>query len=332
MARRSDTPRRVRARRAARAEWQISERQVTPESVFLTRRELLGRGGAALAAAASLTLGGWPRAVHASSPRPPRPYPAPRNAALSSDLPLTDASLAASYNNFYEFGGDKRIAHRAQALTLDPWSIEIAGQVERPTTIAFEDLEKRFPLEERVYRFRCVEAWAMVVPWTGFSLAKLLDWVGPTSEARYVRFETFEKPSEALGQLLSFWYPWPYVEGLTIEEARSELAMLVTGVYGKPLPRQHGAPLRLIVPWKYGYKNIKSIVRIELTSERPKTFWNRVTPDEYGFFANVNPYVPHPRWSQATERLLGSDERRLTQLYNGYAKWVAPLYGDLREA
>lgn len=172
----------------------------------------------------------------------------------------------------------------------------------------------------------------MVVPWTGFPLAKLLDWVGPTTEARYVRFETFQRPKEALGQLLSFWYPWPYVEGLTIDEARSPLAMLVTGVYGKPLPRQHGAPLRLIVPWKYGYKNIKSIVRIELTAERPRTFWNRVTPDEYGFFANVNPYVPHPRWSQATERLLGSDDRRPTRLYNGYAKWAAPLYRDLREA
>jgi sulfoxide reductase catalytic subunit YedY len=172
----------------------------------------------------------------------------------------------------------------------------------------------------------------MVVPWTGFRLSALLEHVGVKPEARYVRFQTFQRPSEALGQVLTFWYPWPYTEGLTLSEARSELAMLVTGVYGKPLPRQHGAPVRLITPWKYGYKSIKSIVKVELTAERPKTFWNSAAPDEYGFFANVNPDVPHPRWSQATEKLLGSEERQPTLIYNGYEKWVGSLYRDLREA
>jgi sulfoxide reductase catalytic subunit YedY len=310
-------------------DWDLPEREATPESVFLSRREFLLRGSGALGAAATLSLPHPGRIAHAAESRP---YPAKRNAALSVDLPLTDEALAATYNNFYEFGTDKRISDRAQALVLDPWSIEIGGLVERPTTIAFEDLERRFSLEERIYRFRCVEAWAMVVPWTGFRLAALLDWVGVKPEARYVRLESFHRPRQALGQLLTFWYSWPYTEGLTLAEARNDLAMLVTGVYGKPLPKQHGAPLRLIVPWKYGFKSLKSIVRIDLVEARPKTFWNTAAPDEYGFFANVDPLVPHPRWSQATEKLLGSDERQSTLPYNGYGKWVADLYRDLREA
>jgi sulfoxide reductase catalytic subunit YedY len=309
-------------------DWNLPERQVTPESVFWSRREVLLRGGGALAAAATLGLPGPGGDARAEVERP---YPAQRNAALSVDLPLTDEKLAATYNNFYEFGTDKTISGSAQSLVIDPWAVEIGGLVERPATLAFEDLERRFSLEERVYRFRCVEAWAMVVPWTGLPLAALLEWAGVKPEARYVRFETFHRPRQALGQLLTFWYPWPYTEGLTLAEARNPLAMLVTGVYGKPLPKQHGAPLRLIVPWKYGFKSIKSLVRIDLVHERPKTFWNTAAADEYGFFANVNPDVPHPRWSQATERLLGSDERQATLLYNGYGKWVAELYRDLRE-
>jgi sulfoxide reductase catalytic subunit YedY len=308
--------------------WNLPEREVTPESVLLSRRQVLVRAGGALAGGATLSL---PEPGKIARAAEDRPYPARRNAELSVELPLTDEALAATYNNFYEFGDDKRISRRAQSLELDPWSIEIGGLVERPAAIAFEDLERRFPLEERVYRFRCVETWAMVVPWTGFPLAALLDWVGVKPEARYVRFETFHRPRQALGQLITFWYPWPYTEGLTLAEARNDLAMLVTGVYGKPLPKQHGAPLRLIVPWKYGFKSIKSLVRIDLVAERPKTFWNAAAPDEYGFLANVDPLVPHPRWSQATEKLLGSDERQSTLPYNGYAKWVADLYRDARE-
>jgi sulfoxide reductase catalytic subunit YedY len=311
---------------------------VTPESVFLNRRQLLSRVGSTSAALATLGLPSLRAHAAAADTASDdaRPYPAPRNDALSVDLPQTDEGLAASYNNFYEFGTDKRIQERAQKLTIDPWTLEIGGLVERPTKLGVEDLERRFVLEERVCRFRCVEAWAMVVPWTGFRLSALLEHVGVKPEARYVRFQTFQRPSEALGQVLTFWYPWPYTEGLTLSEARSELAMLVTGVYGKPLPRQHGAPVRLITPWKYGYKSIKSIVKVELTAERPKTFWNSAAPDEYGFFANVNPDVPHPRWSQATEKLLGSEERQPTLVYNGYEKWVGSLYRDrdrdLREA
>jgi sulfoxide reductase catalytic subunit YedY len=310
-------------------DWSLPERDATPESVFLSRRDVLVRGSGALAAAATLGLPAPRAGARAAAGRP---YPAARNAALSVDLPLSDETLAATYNNFYEFGTDKEISGRAQRLVIDPWSVEIGGLVERPATVAFEDLERRFPLEERVYRFRCVEAWAMVVPWTGFPLASLLEWVGVKPEARYVKLQTFHRPTQALGQLLTFWFPWPYTEGLALAEARNPLALLATGVYGKPLPKQHGAPLRLIVPWKYGFKSIKSIVSIDLVAERPKTFWNTAAPDEYGFFANVNPDVPHPRWSQATERLLGSEERQPTLLYNGYGKWVAGLYRDLREA
>jgi sulfoxide reductase catalytic subunit YedY len=204
--------------------------------------------------------------------------------------------------------------------------VELAGRCARTGTYDADELIRRFALEERVYRFRCVEAWAMVVPWTGFPLADLVRWAEPSAEARFVRFTGFERPFEAVGQLLSFWYPWPYTEGLRLDEASHELTLLVSGVYGKPLPKQHGAPLRLIVPWKYGFKSIKSIERIEFTRERPTTFWNGLEPDEYGFEANVNPEVPHPRWSQATERLLGSDERQPTLLYNGYAERVAHLY------
>ena len=303
--------------------WSLPEREVTPESIFLNRRELISRAGRL---GAGLALWGARPGIAADKPAGPNPYPAARNPDLSVDLPLTPEELAAQYNNFYEFGPDKGIAGRAQRLETDPWTIEIGGLVEKPRKIGVEDLVRRFELEERVYRFRCVEAWAMVVPWTGIPLQKVVEWAKPSPEARYVRFESFHRPSQAPYQLLAFWYPWPYTEGLTLPEARNELSLLVTGVYGKPLPRQHGAPVRLIVPWKYGFKSLKSIVKIELTRDEPKTFWNTVAPDEYGFTANVNPSVAHPRWSQATERLLGKDERQPTQLYNGYTRWVAHLY------
>jgi sulfoxide reductase catalytic subunit YedY len=300
----------------------LPEREATPEETFLTRRALLRSG-----AQAAVTLWGiaGANAFAADEPAVVR-YPATRNRGLSIDLPVTPEDLASSYNNFYEFGPDKRVAARAQSLTIDPWTIEIGGLVERPLQVGLEDLLGRFELEERIYRFRCVETWAMVVPWTGFPLRKLVEWAKPLPDARFLAFESFHRPTEALHQAVSFWNPWPYGEGLRMDEATNELAMIVTGVYGKPLPKQHGAPARLIVPWKYGFKSIKSIRRIEFTREPPATFWNTLQPDEYDFVANVDPKVPHPRWSQATERLLGSEERQPTLPYNGYADRVSHLY------
>jgi sulfoxide reductase catalytic subunit YedY len=308
-------------------ELSLPEREATPESSFMSRRELLRRG---VAMGSGLAL--WGTGTNATAEEEAvdvsrgGPYPAERNDRLSVELSPTPEEVASRYNNFYEFGPDKSIAARAQRLVIDPWTIEIAGSVERPRKIGVEDLVQRFDLEERIYRFRCVEAWAMVVPWTGIPLRKLIEWAAPLPEARFVRFETFKRPIQAPYQLVAFWYPWPYAEGLSLEEARNELSMLVTGVYGKPLPKQHGAPVRLIVPWKYGFKSIKSIVKIEFTREQPKTFWNTLAPEEYDFLANVNPKVRHPRWSQATERLLGQEGRQPTLLYNGYERWVGHLY------
>jgi sulfoxide reductase catalytic subunit YedY len=206
-----------------------------------------------------------------------------------------------------------------------PWTVEVAGLVDEPKTYDIDALIRTFPLEERIYRHRCVEAWAMVVPWTGFPLAALLKKAGVQAGAKYVRFESSDRP--LLGKTQSFReFPWPYTEGLTLAEATNELAFLVTGMYGHPLLKQHGAPIRLVLPWKYGFKGAKSIARITVTDEQPRTFWNTVIPHEYGFVANVEPDVPHPRWSQRTERMLGTGERRPTQLYNGYGEWVAKLY------
>ena len=308
----------------------LPEREVSAEQLVLRRRELLGAGlkiGGGLGLG-SLLAAASVRAADATAPRaePDSRYPAPRNDALSVKLPLTDETLASTYNNFYEFGTDKRISGRAQALQTDPWTVEIGGLVERPGKVGLEDLLRRSDLEERVYRFRCVETWAMVIPWTGFPLRALLDRAGPKPEAKYVRFETFHRPSQARYQLLAFWHPWPYTEGLTLAEARNELVLLATGIYGKPLPKQHGAPIRLVVPWKYGFKSIKSIVKIELTATQPQTFWYTIEPKEFDFSANVNPEVPHPRWSQATEKLLGEEERQPTLAYNGYGRWVSELY------
>jgi len=241
------------------------------------------------------------------------------------DRPPTAEKFATTYNNFYEFGSHKRISDAAQRLPIRPWQVRIEGMVEKPFTIDIDDLLKRMPLEERLYRHRCVEAWSMAVPWSGFPMKALVDFAKPLSSTKYLQMETFHDPAVAPGQRQS-WYPWPYVEGLTIAEATNELAFLVTGIYGKPLPRQNGAPLRLAVPWKYGFKSIKSIVRFVFTDKRPKSFWEGLNSSEYGFWANVNPNVPHPRWSQATERVLGTDERVPTRIYNGYGEFVADLY------
>jgi sulfoxide reductase catalytic subunit YedY len=257
-------------------------------------------------------------------------YPARRNQKFTLDRPLTEESVAATFNNFYEFGPVKTIHWLAQRLKTRPWQVRVEGLVRKPRVFDIDELTRSMPLEERLYRFRCVEAWAMAVPWTGFPFSALVKAVEPKNEVRFVKLTTFLDRTVAYGQL-RFWYPWPYVEGLTMDEAMNDLTILATGIYGKPLPKQHGAPIRLVVPWKYGFKNIKSIVSIEFVKDQPNTFWDIVAPDEYGFWANVNPEFPHPRWSQTTERMIGTDERRPTQIFNGYGQWVASLYPNLTD-
>ncbi|MEG9861297.1 MAG: protein-methionine-sulfoxide reductase catalytic subunit MsrP [Parvularculales bacterium] len=322
--------------------WEISENSITPESVFFNRRRFLGGAIAAAASVGALGLGGCGEeednsaqanaqgSGNLNSQDPSTQYyPAPRNKVYSLDREVTPESITSTYNNFYEFGSHKRISAAAQALPIRPWEVTIDGMVNNPMTTDIDDLLKKVTLEERLYRHRCVEAWAMAVPWTGFPLKELVALADPLSSAQYVRMETFLNPDVARGQRQG-WYPWPYDEGLTLAEANNDMAFMVTGVYGKPLLKQFGAPLRLAVPWKYGFKSIKSIVRFTFTDKRPVSFWEEVLPEEYGFWANVNPTVPHPRWSQASEELLGTGGRRVpTQLFNGYGEEVALLYKGL---
>ncbi len=311
-----------------RKSWELPESEVLSEQSYLGRRDILksmGIGG--LIAAASGMVA--PRFAGATTSDPSAHlYPVPRNEAYVGGRPLTPEDVATTYNNFYEFGSHKNIAKAAQALKIRPWTVQIDGLVEKEQTLDVDDLLSRMQLEERVYRHRCVEAWSMVVPWTGFALKDLVKLAAPTSKAKYLVMQTFEDKEVASGQK-QFWYPWPYTEGLTLEEATNDLAFMVTGLYGKPLPKQSGAPLRLAVPWKYGFKQIKSIVRFTFTEERPKSFWEELNANEYGFWANVNPEVRHPRWTQATERDLRTGERIPTQMYNGYTDQVADLYKDL---
>jgi sulfoxide reductase catalytic subunit YedY len=310
--------------------WELPERAATPEQVFQERRRLIQ----GLAAGPMLLAGGSGLiGVAAAQDDDPSAdlYPAPRNERYRLDerLPrISDERLVTSYNNFYEFGSHKQIAKAAQALVIRPWTVRVDGMVEQEQTLGLDDLLRRMPLEERVYRLRCVEAWSMAVPWSGFPLKALVDLARPLGSATYLRMETFLDPEMASGQK-QFWYPWPYVEGLTIAEATNELAFVATGLYGKPLPKQNGAPLRLALPWKYGFKSIKSIVRFTFTDERPINFWQEIQASEYGFWANVNPAVPHPRWSQAEETPLGSPMKVPTLLYNGYPEFVADLYKGL---
>ena len=308
----------IRSRRG----WEIPESQATPEAVFLNRRALIG---AAAGLAAGSVLGG--RSACAAAGDGPL-YPAPRNPAFTLGRPLTPERFSADYNNFYEFGTSKTVLPAANALKTQPWILKIDGLVEKPFEIGVDDLIRKVGLEERLYRHRCVEAWSMSVPWTGFPLSKLVALAKPTSGAKYIRFETFMDKAMAPGQR-AFFYPWPYTEGLTLAEAGNDLAFMVTGVYGKPLPNQFGAPIRVAVPWKYGFKSAKSLVKVSFTAERPATFWEGLQASEYGFWANVNPAVPHPRWSQASERVLGTDERVPTLIYNGYGEQVAGLYKGL---
>ncbi|MGH9789305.1 MAG: protein-methionine-sulfoxide reductase catalytic subunit MsrP [Candidatus Acidiferrales bacterium] len=318
--------------------WEMPEREVTRPAYAKasagsgfggqSRRKFLG-GSAALVGLAAGVANGWLKAL---APDPPgitglRKLNAARNPKYKVERPITDERIVAGYNNFYEFTTNKeRVAHLAERFRSRPWEITVTGEVEKPLRIDVDDLIRQMTLEERVYRLRCVEAWSVVVPWIGFPLAKFVEWAKPKSSARYLRMVSFLKPDEAVGQKEQTWYPWPYYEGLTMAEARNELAMIVVGSYGHILPNQNGAPLRLITPWKYGYKSIKSIVRFEFVRAQPKTFWNDVAPTEYGFTSNVDPKVPHPRWSQATEEDVATGKRIPTLPFNGYAEYVADLY------
>jgi methionine sulfoxide reductase catalytic subunit len=299
----------------------ITSSEITRKGIYLRRRELLAAMAAAGVAAAvgSKRL----RAAPVQGAKSP----------LSTDEPATPLKDVTSYNNFYEFGTDKTDpADYSSSLKTAPWTVKIDGLVGKPGTFALEDLLKGVTLEERIYRMRCVEGWSMVIPWVGFPLAEILKRVEPQGSAKYVAFETLVRPSEMPGQR-GFFQPlkWPYVEGLRLDEAMHPLTILAVGLYGQTLPNQNGAPLRLVVPWKYGFKGIKSIVRISLVEQQPPTSWNLENPGEYGFYSNVNPEVDHPRWSQATERRIGESgglfgKRRPTLMFNGYADQVASLY------
>jgi sulfoxide reductase catalytic subunit YedY len=309
--------------------WELPERAATPETAYWNRRTLMkGLAAGTIFAAAALPAG---RALAAKASAAPADdpsanlYPFKKNEAFTLDRALTDPEVNATYNNFYEFGSHKEIWKDAQKLPIRPWLVTIDGLVDKKIEIAVDDLIAKMPLEERLYRHRCVEAWAMAIPWSGFPLKALVELAKPAAAAKFVVMETFINPKVAPGQK-QFWYPWPYVDGLTIEEATNELAFIATGAYGRPMAKQHGSPLRLAVPWKYGFKHVKSIVRFTFADKQPKTFWQTIQPQEYGFWANVNPDVSHPRWSQKTERLLGSGDRVPTQLYNGYGEFVAALY------
>jgi sulfoxide reductase catalytic subunit YedY len=310
--------------------WEIPDSQVTPERLVFNRRAVLAAGAGA--GAAALLSGAASAQRVADLDKIPDPsadlYPAKHNDKYALDRPITAEKINTHYNNFYEFNSSKEVAAQAQALPIRPWTIKIDGMVEKEQTLGIDDLIRQVGLDERAYRHRCVEAWSMAIAWTGFPFAKLVSLARPLGSAKYVRMETFMNPKVAPGQRQP-WYPWPYIEGLTMGEATNELTFLATGAYGHPLAKQMGAPLRLAVPWKYGFKSIKSIVRFSFTDKRPKGLWEALQSSEYGFWANVNPQVPHPRWSQATEEVIGTGERRPTLLFNGYGDYVADLYKGL---
>ena len=307
----------------------IRPSEITPEHVFLNRRQFLKTLGIAGAGALLAACGVNPQAEPEGTAAPvevEKSAPPAASQAVELDDPLTSYEQITNYNNYYEFTTDKKgVAELAKNFRSSPWQIEIYGLVNRPQTLGMEDILTKFTQQERVYRMRCVEAWSMVIPWEGFPLSQLLELVEPKSEAKYVRFETLLDPKQMPGQK-SPLFPWPYQEGLRLDEAMHDLTILATGLYGKLLLAQSGAPVRLVVPWKYGFKSIKSIVKIELVAEQPATLWSTLAPNEYGFYANVNPEVSHPRWSQESERRIGEKGGRPTLLFNGYEKQVAYLY------
>jgi sulfoxide reductase catalytic subunit YedY len=321
----------------------IPSSEITPEHLYLNRRQFMAAAGAVAAGALLSACGAASQTAPSSSSVQPSsaavaaatqtPPQASKNTDELGDK-LTPYETITNYNNFYEFSVEKdEVAALAKDFKTSPWTVKVGGLVNQPRTFGLEDLLK-FEQEERIYRLRCVEAWSMVIPWTGFPLAKLLKEVEPLSKAKYVRFETILDPQQMPGQRGSFFgFGWPYVEGLRLDEALHDLTLMVTGLYGKPLPPQDGAPIRFVAPWKYGFKSCKSIVKIDLVEEMPKSFWMLAAPNEYGFYANVNPEVSHPRWSQASERRIGELGRRKTLMFNGYAEQVAQLYAgmDLRK-
>lgn len=309
----------------------ISSSDITPERVYLNRRQFMKATGIAATAALLAACG-------VNAPATPAPAaPASSGGALPATASKTTDELGdklnsyeeiTNYNNYYEFSLDKgEVAQVAKGFKTSPWTVQVGGLVNKPRAFSMDDLLK-FAQEERIYRLRCVEAWSMVIPWVGFPLSALLKQVEPQGSARYVRFETLQNPDAMPGQK-NWMFEWPYVEGLRLDEAMHNLTILATGLYGKPLPPQDGAPIRLVVPWKYGFKGCKSIVKIDLVADMPTSFWMKSAPDEYGFYANVNPNVPHPRWSQATERRIGELARRKTLLFNGYGDQVASMYSNM---
>jgi sulfoxide reductase catalytic subunit YedY len=305
--------------------WEIPECELTPEHLFFNRRSFLAGGASALALGPRAALAQRVTDL-ANLPDPTADlYPAKRNEKYVLDRPITDEKINGNYNNFYEFGSQKTIAAAAQALNTRPWAVKIDGMVEKPMEIGIDDLIRKVGLEERTYRHRCVETWAMAIAWTGFPMSKLVKLAAPLGSAKYIKMQTFMDPKVAFAQKQT-WFPWPYTEGLTMAEATNDLAFLATGAYGHPMAKQHGAPLRLAVPWKYGFKSVKSITHFTFTDQRPSTYWEALQSAEYGFWANVNPQVPHPRWSQASEELIGTGERRPTLLFNGYGEYVADIY------
>ncbi|GAB4488312.1 MAG: protein-methionine-sulfoxide reductase catalytic subunit MsrP [Anaerolineales bacterium] len=304
----------------------IPSSEITPKSLYLSRRDFIKAAGVV---AGSLALS----ACGVTAPETAAPASAvPAAGDAKSDekgSPANRYSDITSYNNYYEFSTDKAaVADLAKDFATSPWEVEVSGLVSQPGKFSVDELVKKFPPEERIYRLRCVEAWSMVIPWMGFPLAALLQAVEPTSAAKYVRFESIFKPEAMPGQKEP-WYPWPYQEGLRLDEAMHDLTILATGLYGGELPAQNGGGLRLVVPWKYGFKSIKAVVKIELTAEQPATLWSSIAPNEYGFYANVNPQVDHPRWSQKTERRIGQFSRQATHMFNGYADQVASLYDGM---
>jgi len=302
----------------------IPSSEITPEAMYHSRRRFIKLAGLAGAAAVLSACG-----VRQEEATPATvPDVSSMETGLVDELgdPANSFEDITNYNNYYEFTMVKEgVASMVDKLVTSPWQVEVSGLVQKPTTFDVEDILKRFPAEERVYRLRCVEGWSMVIPWGGFPLSKLLAEVEPMGSAKYVKFTSASIPDQMPG-VASPFFPWPYTEGLRIDEAMNDLAVLVTELYGKPLPKQDGAPIRLVVPWKYGFKSAKALVKIELVENQPDTFWNTSAPNEYGFYSNVNPDVSHPRWSQATERRIGEAKRRRTLMFNGYTDQVASLY------
>ncbi|MEM6327253.1 MAG: protein-methionine-sulfoxide reductase catalytic subunit MsrP [Bacteroidota bacterium] len=348
-----------------RPDWHLPESAATDPSLYRSRREVVKTLGLGTIALATLGTGcstgrtaavgpedaDLPDALRLARERNRRPqtpldmipynaprtgYPAPRNTSVPGPgRRISERLLSSSYNNFYELrntGNLKDCWRESTAYEPYPWIVEVTGEVERPMTLDLEAVLAEEALEERVYRHRCVEAWSITVPWVGFPLSRLIDRVRPLSTARYVRFVSVDRPDQLPGQRRATWYQWPYYEALRMDEARNDLAFVVTGMYGEPLPKQNGSPIRVIVPWKYGFKGPKAIARMEFTRERPPTFWNDLQPGEYSWLSNVNPNVPHPRWSQATERFLfddpGAPEMVPTLLFNGYSEQVGAMYPE----